>query len=224
MGPKASVVDSSIIKDAVTLSEVIGQHVTLRRSGGSRERFIGLCPFHNEKNPSFCVDDSWGRYKCFSCGAKGDLIQFIQDYSGLDFKEAIKEAKLLAGIQDDFMTPDQRKRHEAKMREAAKEKAAFRKWKDTLRTNLICYTSLEWEIHRKARRQLLDTWTQELEDQAETALIEAERKERALDQLESMTDNELLGYFRTQRTWEGVMNPPWFLSGKRLEMVKKARG
>jgi hypothetical protein len=224
VGGGAVVVDSSVIKEAVTLSEVIGQYVQLRQSGGNQSRFIGLCPFHNERNPSFCVDDSWGRYKCFSCSAKGDLIQFIQDYNGLDFKEAIKQAKVLAGIQDDFMTPSQKKLHEAKMKDAARERAAFRKWRDGLRANLICYTSLEWEIHRKARRQLMDTWTQELEEQSELAYSEAFRKEQALEQLESMTDNELMGYFRTQRTWEGVMNPPWFLSGRRLEMVKKARG
>lgn len=217
-------VDSSVIKDAIPISEVIGQHVNLRSSGGNKNRYIGLCPFHQEKNPSFCVDDSWGRYRCFSCGAKGDVIQFIQDYNGLDFKEAFRQAKELAGFQDEFMTAEQKRRHEAAVKEAAKERAAFRKWKENLRANLICYTNLEWEIYRMSRRQMLSTWTQELEDQAEIAFIEADKKERALEQLESMTDQELLGYFRTQKTWDGVMNPPWYLSGKRLEMVKKARG
>lgn len=212
-------VDPAIIKESLVLSEIIGQSVKLRRSGSSG-RFIGLCPFHSDRNPSFCVDDNWGRYKCFSCGKTGDAIQYLQDSYGLDFKGAIQEAKSIAGIQDEYMTPAERRKHETKVREAAAERAKFRKWKEELRYNLICYTSLEWEMYRKARRQLLDTWTQELEVQAELAFLEADRKERALDQFESCADSELLGYFRTRKIWEGVMNPPWFLSGKRLELVK----
>jgi len=216
--------DSSVIKDAITLSEVIGKDVRLRRSSSNPNRWIGLCPFHNEKNPSFCVDDSWGRYRCFSCLAKGDVLQYLQDIYGLDFKEAVSRAKAIAGIVDEYLTPAQRKYQEWKMKAVAQEKNNFRNWRTELRQNLILYTSLEWEIYRKARRQMMDTWTEELEQQAELAFSEAVRKEAALDEFESMTDEELMGFYRSRKSWEGVANPSWFLSGRRLEIVKKAKG
>lgn len=213
-------IDSSVIKESITLSEIIGQDVQLRRSSGNPNRFLGKCPFHDDKTPSFCVDDQWGRYKCFACGKAGDCVQYLIETQGIDFKEALKQAKALAGIEDEYLTPAQKKAHEAKLKEAATEKGRFRKWKEELRRNLICYTSLEWEIYRKCRRQLMDIYTEELEDQSEEALYEAERKEKALERLESMPDNELMGYYRTRKAWEGISNPAWFLSGKRLEMVK----
>jgi hypothetical protein len=143
--------------------------------------------------------------------------------NGIDFKEAIKQAKVLAGIEDEFMTADQRRRQEARMRAAAEERGKYRKWRDELRSNLILYTSLEWELHRKAKRQCLETWTEELEEQSELAAQEAIRKEIALDTLESMSDQELMGFYKTRQSWEGLGNPPWFLSGKRLELVKKTK-
>jgi hypothetical protein len=217
--------DPLLIKESVVLSEVIGQYVKLRKSYGNSGRWIGLCPFHQEKNPSFCVDDSIGRFKCFSgsCGEHGDVIEFLQRMHNSDYKAALKEVKLLGGIEDEWLSPGQRKAAEIAQKAALAERKAFRKWKDELVSNLIHYTSLEWEIHHKARRQLLSTWTEELEQQAEFARTEAERKERALDGLELMSDHELMGWYKTRKSWEGAANPPFVLSGKRLEMVKKAK-
>ena len=212
-----------MIKESVVLSEVVGQYVKLRKSYGNSGRWIGLCPFHQEKNPSFCVDDNIGRFRCFGCGEHGDVIEFFQRFNQSDYKEALKQVKILGGIEDEWLTPGQRKAAEAAQRAAVAERKAFRKWKDELVSNLIHYTSLEWEIHRKARRQLLTTWTEELEQQAELARTEAERKERSLDGLELMSDHELMGWYNTRKSWEGVANPPFVLSGKRLEMVKKAK-
>lgn len=201
----------------------MGQYVKLRKSYGNSGRWIGLCPFHQEKNPSFCLDDNLGRFRCFSCGIHGDCIEFLQQINQSDYKEALKGVKAFAGIEDEWLTPAQRKATEQAQKKAVAERKAFRKWKDELVSNLIHYTSLEWEIHRKARRQLLTTWTEELEQQADFARIEAERKEKALDGLELMADHELMGWYKTRKSWEGVANPPFVLSGKRLEMVKKAR-
>ena len=65
--------------------DVIGRVVTLKKAGSS---YKGLCPFHNEKTPSFSVDEGRQTYKCFGCGEGGDVISFVEKYYNLDFMEA----------------------------------------------------------------------------------------------------------------------------------------
>ena len=87
------------IRDALPLSEIIGQRVALKRQG--REHF-GLCPFHNERSPSFTVTDGKGFYHCFGCGASGDLFRWLTDHDGLSFPQAVAYAAQLAGISVDI--------------------------------------------------------------------------------------------------------------------------
>jgi CHC2 zinc finger len=72
------------IKSNISTVEVIGAYVPLRRSG---RQFVGLCPFHAEKTPSFYVSEA-GFY-CFGCGARGDAIRFIQEIERSSFREAL---------------------------------------------------------------------------------------------------------------------------------------
>ena len=65
----------SELRERVDITEVIGKHVALKRSG---KQFKGLCPFHDEKTPSFYVDKTRGSFKCFGCGAWGDSIDFLR--------------------------------------------------------------------------------------------------------------------------------------------------
>lgn len=76
------------LKLRVNLADVISRVVTLRKAGGARLK--GLCPFHNEKTPSFNVDPDKGFYKCFGCGKAGDLITFVRETEQLNFTEAIE--------------------------------------------------------------------------------------------------------------------------------------
>lgn len=69
------------------IEEVVGDFVSLKRRGVS---FIGLCPFHNEKTPSFTVSPSKGIYKCFGCGAAGNAVNFVMDHEHLSYPEALK--------------------------------------------------------------------------------------------------------------------------------------
>lgn len=75
------------VKDAARVEEVVGEFVALKRKG---PRFLGLCPFHNEKTPSFNVSPNLGIYKCFGCGEAGDSITFLQKHEHLSYVEAIK--------------------------------------------------------------------------------------------------------------------------------------
>src|SRR5688572_9193908 len=76
------------IKMRVNLADVISRVVTLRKAGGARLK--GLCPFHNEKTPSFNVDADKGFYKCFGCGKAGDAITFVRETEQLSFTEAVE--------------------------------------------------------------------------------------------------------------------------------------
>jgi DNA primase len=76
------------LKLRVNLADVVSRVVTLRKAGGSRLK--GLCPFHNEKTPSFHVDPDKGLYHCFGCNKSGDLIAFVRETEQLNFTEAIE--------------------------------------------------------------------------------------------------------------------------------------
>lgn len=74
------------IKSRVNIVDVIGQVVQLKRAGNN---YKGVCPFHNEKTPSFVVSEDKQIFTCFGCGATGDVISFVEKYYNLDFKEAM---------------------------------------------------------------------------------------------------------------------------------------
>lgn len=79
--------------------EVIGQVVKLKRSGSS---WKGICPFHQEKSPSFNVNPNTNRFHCFGCGVSGDVIDFFRQREGIDFQSAAKVAADRAGIPLDL--------------------------------------------------------------------------------------------------------------------------
>ncbi|MCE2516928.1 MAG: DNA primase [Alphaproteobacteria bacterium] len=85
-----------------SLSGVIGRHVKLTKRGN---RFIGLCPFHNEKTPSFHVSEDDGYYHCFGCGVSGDAISFLREKEGLGFMDAVRNLADLAGMDVPQSTP-----------------------------------------------------------------------------------------------------------------------
>lgn len=75
------------ILDAAQIVDVVSEFVTLRRRGVN---YVGLCPFHNEKTPSFSVSPSKGLCKCFSCGKGGNVVHFIMEHEQLSYYEALK--------------------------------------------------------------------------------------------------------------------------------------
>ncbi|HWK36759.1 CHC2 zinc finger domain-containing protein, partial [Sphingomonas sp.] len=78
------------------LSGLIAKSVKLQRAG---KEFRACCPFHNEKSPSFYVNDDKGFYHCFGCGAHGDAIRWMTDQRGLPFMDAVKELAQVAGLE-----------------------------------------------------------------------------------------------------------------------------
>jgi DNA primase len=76
------------LKSSVDIVTVVGEYVRLKKSG--TQRYMGLCPFHSEKTPSFTVHVVHQFYKCFSCGAGGDVVKFVMEKEGISFYEALK--------------------------------------------------------------------------------------------------------------------------------------
>jgi len=84
------------LKSSISIEKVVGEYVRLKKAGG--QRYVGLCPFHNEKTPSFGVHVVHQIYKCFGCGAGGDVIDFVMKYEGISFYEALKSLAERNGI------------------------------------------------------------------------------------------------------------------------------
>lgn len=82
------------LKYKCDIVEVISQYVPLQKKGG---RYFGCCPFHNEKTPSFCVNNGW--YHCFGCGASGDVVKFVMEMESVSFYDAVKILADKVGLQ-----------------------------------------------------------------------------------------------------------------------------
>ena len=102
------------VKDAVDMVELVGSRTELRRAGG---RYVGLCPFHEERTPSFSVNVDQKLYHCFGCGEGGDAIGFVQQTEALDFPNAVEFLANRYGIElkreeEDPQAEERRRRRE----------------------------------------------------------------------------------------------------------------
>ena len=84
------------LRSRIAITDVVGSKVKLTKKG---REYLGLCPFHNEKTPSFTVNENKGFYHCFGCGAHGDIIRFEMDANGLPFIEAVKKLAGKVGLE-----------------------------------------------------------------------------------------------------------------------------
>jgi DNA primase len=89
--------DIALVREKARIDEVVSSYVTLRNAGGGSQK--GLCPFHDEKSPSFHVTPSRGYYHCFGCGEGGDVISFLMKIDGMAFGEAVERLADKYGVQ-----------------------------------------------------------------------------------------------------------------------------
>jgi len=87
--------DVARVRDATDIVGLVGEHLALKRVG---KRFVGLCPFHSEKTPSFSVNPDMGFWYCFGCSKSGDAITFVREIEHLDFVDAVERLASRAGI------------------------------------------------------------------------------------------------------------------------------
>jgi DNA primase len=89
--------DIALVREQARIDQVIEDHVTLRNAGGGSRK--GLCPFHDEKTPSFNVNPGRGFFHCFGCGEGGDVITFVQKIEGVSFAEAVERLAGRFGVE-----------------------------------------------------------------------------------------------------------------------------
>ena len=88
--------DVAAVNERTDIVKLVSGYLTLKKAG--HDRFVGLCPFHTEKTPSFGVSPSKGLYHCFGCGKGGDAIGFLRDVEHLEFAEAVERLAKEAGV------------------------------------------------------------------------------------------------------------------------------
>jgi DNA primase len=118
------------LRQRLSITRLVEKRVRLTRRG--REA-IGLCPFHNEKTPSFTVSEDKGFYHCFGCGAHGDVIGFVMQTEGLDFRDAVERLAAEAGMPVPRETPEARARYERQASLAGAMESACRWFEGQLR-------------------------------------------------------------------------------------------
>ena len=122
--------------------EVVGRYVTLKKGGAN---YMGLCPFHGEKSPSFSVSPTKQFFHCFGCGKNGNAIGFLMDHAGMNFVEAVKDLAQNAGMQvpEEDVSPQDR------------ERAAQARQKQTTLTEVLEKASDAYRKHLKSSPQAI---------------------------------------------------------------------
>jgi DNA primase len=119
--------DIALVRERSAVEDVIGERVGLRNAGGGNLK--GLCPFHDEKSPSFNVTPARGLWHCFGCGLGGDVIAFVQRTDGLSFAEAVERLADRSGVRLRYeqggSAPSRPQGQRTRLVEANREAAAF---------------------------------------------------------------------------------------------------
>jgi DNA primase len=114
------------VRTAADIVEIVSAHTELRRRGA---RYVGLCPFHDERTPSFSVDPGANLYYCFGCQAGGDVFSFLQEKEGLEFREAVEQLADRYGVELGYEARDpreeERRRGRDRLYELLAKAAAF---------------------------------------------------------------------------------------------------
>src|SRR3954469_4419294 len=115
------------VRDAIDFAELVGARTELKRAGTNRLQ--GLCPFHEERTPSFGIDPVQKLYHCFGCGAGGDAITFVRETEGVDFVGAIELLADRYGLELEVADEDpaeaQRRQRRARLHELLERTTAF---------------------------------------------------------------------------------------------------
>ncbi len=145
------------VKDAADIVEVINEHVPLQKRGG---RYLGLCPFHSEKTPSFSVNPERGFFHCFGCKESGDVIAFIMKYHSLPFLDAVKELAQRYGIamEDRELSPAEKARAEKRKQLFAVNEIATALYHDFLVNNPAAEPARRYLEERRIPKEIIESF------------------------------------------------------------------
>jgi DNA primase len=139
------------VREAADMAEVVGAYTDLKRAGG---QLMGLCPFHDERSPSFSVEPQDKLYHCFGCGEAGDIFKFVMEKEGVGFVEAVE------GLADRYGVELEREREDP---QAEARRAEARRLEQLLERTSAYYSNYLWESEEsgKARRYLAERGLEE---------------------------------------------------------------
>lgn len=144
------------VKDKIDIVELISSYVPLKRSG---KNFKGVCPFHNEKTPSFMVSEELQRYRCFGCGKGGDVFNFIMEIEGVEFGEALRTLADKAGIKLDLKPNSQLEKEKQKAQKILDmNKLASKFYSHLLITHEYGKEALEYLKNREIKSSTIKTF------------------------------------------------------------------
>ena len=131
-------IPQSFIQELLTrvdVVDIVGRYVQLKKGGAN---FMGLCPFHGEKSPSFSVSPAKQFYHCFGCGKNGNAISFLMDHAGMGFVEAVQDLAQSVGLQvpDDDISPQEKERAAAARQKQSTLNEVLEKAADAYRRHL----------------------------------------------------------------------------------------
>jgi DNA primase len=144
--------DFDLVKERVEIVQLIGETVHLKKAGRA---YVGLCPFHVEKTPSFHVDPERRTYKCFGCGEGGDIFTWLEKQRGLSPAEALTELAERAGVELKRRAPEERK-FEDRLFEA--NDRAFFYFREALRKTPRGQTVAEYLAKRGITEESIDAF------------------------------------------------------------------
>ncbi|MFQ3677909.1 MAG: DNA primase, partial [Fimbriimonadaceae bacterium] len=138
------------IRARISIVELVGQRVSLKRTG---KDWKGLCPFHPDKNPSFSVSETTGRYRCWSCGETGDVFSWVMKTQNVDFPEALEILARQAGVEltPRAGAPD----HSLRVRQLAAMEEALKFFREQL---VRSREALGYVERRGLDQEILDAW------------------------------------------------------------------
>jgi len=142
------------IRDRVDIADVVGQHVSLRRAG---QNLVGLCPFHQEKSPSFSVSSTKQMFYCFGCKAGGDVFAFLSKMTGATFPEVLRELGDKVGIAVEESPAERGQRGQAHRIEEMNQ-AALTWFQANLREPQLGATAREYLLKRGIQQSTVETF------------------------------------------------------------------
>ena len=148
--------DVAYVRENVRIDEVIGDYVSLKHAGGDQKK--GLCPFHDEKSPSFNVTLSKGYFHCFGCGKGGDVIKFLMEIDHISFVEAIEKLANRINYQLTYEGGKSNYQPGLKSRLIAANTAAQKFYQDQLNTNPSAQVGREFLMKRGFDREACESF------------------------------------------------------------------
>ena len=141
------------IRQKANIVDIIGDYVQLKKAG---KNYLGLCPFHEEKTPSFNVTEEKQIFKCFGCGKGGNVFSFLQEIEGITFVEAVKKVADRVNVPLNIEVNDQSPRSQNQQRLIALHRTAFELYQHVLTKTKLGVAPLEYLTTRGLDEQIIE--------------------------------------------------------------------